>query len=51
LLGGAKSAGDFITGPGKVTYKIKALSPGQFYFRRDIHPTTMVGTFIVAGGH
>lgn len=45
-LGGAQNAGDFITGPDTVTYEVDPLDPGTFFFRCDIHPTTMTGTFI-----
>ena len=36
-------------GPGIVTYNVGALKAGQYTFHCDAHPTTMVGTFIVAG--
>jgi len=39
--------GQVITG-GKVTYTFKApASPGNYFFRCDIHPASMKGTFIV----
>ncbi|MGB9177437.1 MAG: PQQ-dependent sugar dehydrogenase [Methanoregula sp.] len=41
-------AGDFITGPGTVTYTFAVPSkPGNYFFRCDIHPELMTGTFIV----
>jgi plastocyanin len=47
-IGGAPSASAFITGPAETTYQIKALQPGTYFFRCDIHPTVMTGTFVVA---
>ncbi len=47
LLGGATSATDTITGPATTTYHIKPLPPGNYYFRCDVHPTAMFGTFVV----
>jgi plastocyanin len=46
-LGGAKDAGDIITGPASVTYKVDPLKAGSYYFHCDIHPTVMFGTFVV----
>jgi plastocyanin len=46
-LGGAKDAGDTVTGPGTATYKVDALKAGTYFFHCDIHPTTMTGTFVV----
>ena len=37
-----------LPGPGKVTYNVQALTAGTYRFQCDIHPTTMLGTFIVA---
>ena len=35
--------------PGQTqSYSIKALQPGQYFYRCDFHPTTMNGTFVVA---
>lgn len=39
--------GDVVSGPLKVTYHVDALDPGTYYFRCDVHPTTMTGTFVV----
>jgi plastocyanin len=39
--------GELVTGPGKVVYKILALSEGAFFFRCDFHPVTMKGTIKV----
>lgn len=39
--------GDLVTGPKSFTYKVAALDPGTYFFRCDVHPTTMTGTFIV----
>lgn len=47
-LGGASGAGDFITGPDRVTYEVSALSPGTYFFQCDLHPPQMNGTFVVA---
>lgn len=39
--------GQLITGPKTVTYHVPALPAGTYYFRCDVHPTAMRGTFIV----
>jgi len=39
--------GDLVTGPDKTTYKVDALDPGTYFFRCDVHPPTMFGTFVV----
>jgi plastocyanin len=39
--------GEFVTGPKKATYKVDALDAGTYFFRCDVHPTTMTGTFVV----
>jgi hypothetical protein len=48
LLGGATSATDVITGPNSTTYSVGALPVGTYFFRCDVHPTQMTGTFVVA---
>lgn len=40
--------GEVITGPKTTTYTFTAPSkPGTYFFRCDVHPTTMTGQFIV----
>jgi len=40
--------GEVITGPETTTYTFTAPSdPGTYFFRCDVHPTTMTGQFIV----
>jgi len=38
--------GDLVTGPKKLTYRIPALDAGTYFFRCDVHPTSMMGTFV-----
>jgi plastocyanin len=41
--------GEIITGPKTITYTFTApCTPGDYYFRCDVHPTIMTGTFRVA---
>ena len=41
--------GEVITGPTTTTYEPDPIDePGNLFFRCDIHPTTMTGTFVVA---
>ncbi|MGZ5319769.1 MAG: multicopper oxidase domain-containing protein [Actinomycetota bacterium] len=40
--------GELVTGPKKVTYEVGPLDPGTYFFRCDVHPTTMTGTFVIA---
>jgi plastocyanin len=47
LLGGAPNAAAFITGPAQTTYQLNALPAGTYFYRCDIHPTVMTGTFVV----
>jgi plastocyanin len=42
--------GEIVTGPATVTYRVGALEPGTYLFRCDVHPTLMVGTFVVGQG-
>jgi plastocyanin len=46
-LGGATDSGDFIPGPATVSYKVDPLKAGTYFFRCDIHPQQMTGTFVV----
>ncbi len=40
--------GQTITGPKTITYTFTAPStPGSYFFRCDVHPTSMKGTFVV----
>jgi plastocyanin len=40
--------GEIITGPKMITYTFKApCTPGDYWFRCDVHPTIMYGTFKV----
>jgi plastocyanin len=40
--------GSTVTGPKTTTYHVHALQAGTYYFRCDIHPTQMFGTFVVS---
>ncbi len=42
--------GDIGVGPDTMTYEVDALQEGTYFFRCDVHPTTMTGTFVVGGG-
>lgn len=40
--------GPVVTGPGTATYTFTAPStPGTYFFRCDVHPTQMTGSFVV----
>jgi plastocyanin len=43
----AKFQGDVTTGPQPIDYDIPKLPAGTYFFRCDIHPTTMTGTLTV----
>jgi hypothetical protein len=47
--GGGKAlfAGEIVQGPTRVEYKVGALQGGSYFFRCDVHPTTMTGTLTV----
>lgn len=49
VLGGAGSATEAITGVDETTYEVDAQDAGEFFYRCDLHPTTMTGTFVSAG--
>ncbi|HXF37373.1 MAG TPA: cupredoxin domain-containing protein, partial [Actinomycetota bacterium] len=40
--------GRIVEGPGTTTYRLPSLEPGTYFFRCDIHPPQMHGTFVVA---
>jgi plastocyanin len=42
--------GKVVTGPATVDYSLKALPPGVYHFRCQVHPTQMTGELIVAAG-
>ena len=39
--------GDLVTGPVVVEYKFTTPAAGSYFFRCDVHPDTMIGTFAV----
>jgi plastocyanin len=39
--------GDLVTGPISTTYEVQALPAGRYFFHCDVHPTQMVGGFVV----
>jgi len=42
--------GEVITGPKTITYSfIAPTTPGDYFFRCDVHPAVMTGTFTVTG--
>ena len=46
--GTAVFKGEIITGPTTTTYKFTSpTKPGNYFFRCDVHPTTMTGTLVV----
>ncbi len=40
--------GEIFTGPRSITYRVKALPTGTYYFRCDVHSQHMNGTFLVS---
>jgi plastocyanin len=36
--------GELFPGPRTKTYKVRALAAGSYFYRCDVHPTTMTGT-------
>ncbi len=40
-------SGDLVTGPAVVNFTFDAPPPGTYYFRCDVHPDTMNGSFTV----
>jgi len=40
--------GQLVSGPATTTYKVPALKAGTYFFRCDVHPTTMTGAFVVS---
>jgi hypothetical protein len=42
-------SGDLVTGPDTATYEVPAQPAGRYFFHCDVHPTQMVGGFVVAG--
>ena len=43
-------SGELVTGPSTVEYSIQGLTAGTYYFRCDVHPTTMTGTIVAGEG-
>ncbi len=46
-VGGATGPTDVVTGVDQASYSVDALAAGTYYFRCDIHPTTMTGQLVV----
>lgn len=46
-VGGAADAADIIIGPATVTYSVDPLDAGTYFFRCDVHPTTMTGALVI----
>jgi len=45
--GSSVFTGKIVTGPVAITYRVGALSPGTYVFQCDVHPSQMVGQFVV----
>ncbi len=45
--GTAVFTGDVITGPTQTTYNVPGMAAGTYGFNCSVHPTKMIGTFIV----
>jgi plastocyanin len=41
------AVGDFVTGPATKDYAVPPLKAGTYYFRCDVHPDTMNGSYVV----
>jgi len=39
-------SGPLVTGPAEAAYRFRSPSPGTYFFRCDVHPTTMTGTLV-----
>ncbi len=39
--------GEIFPGPDSRTYRVPAMDPGTYFFRCDVHPGQMTGTFVV----
>ena len=40
--------GELVTGPVSIDYELPGLDAGEYFFRCDVHPTTMLGTVTAA---
>ena len=40
--------GELVNGPGSITYPVGSLPAGRYHFHCEVHPTAMMGTFVVA---
>ncbi len=47
-VGGASGLTDLVAPGTSATYKIDPLKPGSYFYRCDVHPAVMTGTFVVA---
>jgi plastocyanin len=44
---GSLFSGELVTGPATATYEVRPLAAGRYFFHCDVHPTQMVGGFVV----